>query len=383
MTNSEVIDEETGEVAGERVLTRGDMLQPNALETFQERGRVGNQMVPVSHTTGTTAFTSMLQIMEFAKLMAMGGVAIPKFLRANPGACLAVTMQANEWGMSPFAVANKAYSVNDRIAYESQLVHAVIERRAPLKERLDARWEGDVEKGTRKCIVTGWLHGESKPREWASPEIGKIKTKNSPEWAANPDKQLFYHASRDWARIWVPDVLLGIYTRDEMLNIDLGNARDEVPSLAERAPAKAEGGFDEQGIATTLSAARGDVQDADVTEVRPEPEPASEPRKSGKRASANTAAEKAQAEQLAGEERNPQGAAQPEQVQAENVTGWQGGAPANRDEYAEYFAAWLDVAVDRAEAEARWENERALRAELRVTVVERKKMEKALNERFS
>ena len=53
--------------------------------------------------------------MTFAKLMALSHVAIPKHLRGNPGACLAVTIQAIEWRLSPYAVANKSYSVNDRL----------------------------------------------------------------------------------------------------------------------------------------------------------------------------------------------------------------------------------------------------------------------------
>ena len=40
--------------------------------------------------------------------------------RAQPGACLAVSLQSLNWRMDPFAVANKSYMVNDRIAYEAR-----------------------------------------------------------------------------------------------------------------------------------------------------------------------------------------------------------------------------------------------------------------------
>lgn len=365
-----VVDPDTGEILGERPLTRGDMLMPNALEVFQNKGAVGNTQVPLSGSTGTINFSSMLQIMEFAKLMAVSGVAVPKFLRANPGACLAVTMQANEWAMSPFAVANKSYSVNDRIAYESQLVHAVIERRAPLKDRLNARWDGDLAAGTRRCIVVGHFQGETDPREWASPEIGKIKIKNSPEWISNPDKQLFYHASRDWARIWAPDVLLGIYTRDEMMAIDHGPT-ERSGGLAERLPPKSDTGFDSQGIATTLASARGGaeaaagpaqepIQDVEATEVRSG---------DGRTSEAPSA---------------PDGPTDSMREDFERTkAGWANAQPATKDEYAEYFDWWLGEMKSRADAEARWESERPLRASLKVLVQPRKAMERKLNERFS
>ena len=42
-------------------------------------------------------------------------------------------MQAFHWGMEPFAVANKSYFVNDRMAYEAQLIAAVVIKLVPHK----------------------------------------------------------------------------------------------------------------------------------------------------------------------------------------------------------------------------------------------------------
>lgn len=186
--------------------------------------------VAVSDSVGGILFQDMAQVMEFAKLLSLSGTAIPKHLRGNPGGCLAVTIQALEWRMSPIAVANKSYEVNDRIAYESQLIHAVVEARAPLKERLRERYEGEgVE---RCCIVTGHFRGEVEPRELRSPTVGKIKVKNSPLWTADVDQQLFYYTTRVWARRHCPDVILGIFSDDELERDHIGaeNARDVTPS---------------------------------------------------------------------------------------------------------------------------------------------------------
>jgi hypothetical protein len=92
--------------------------------------------VTVSDSVGGIMFQNMSEVLEFAKLMSVADVAVPKHLRGNPGACLSIVTQALEWRMSPFSVANKSYSVNDRLAYESQLIHGVVEARAPLKQRL-------------------------------------------------------------------------------------------------------------------------------------------------------------------------------------------------------------------------------------------------------
>lgn len=201
---SDVMDERPRSAA----VTKRDLVEGNFGALDQQR--VGN--VAVSNETGGIRFASALEVMDFAKLMAMADKAVPPDFRGNAGMCLAVTMQAVEWRMSPFQVANKAYVVNDRLAFESQLLHAVIEARAPLKERLDCTYSG--EGPTRKVKIIGkFLDGTV--REYESPELLKIK-KKSPLWTDDPDQQLFYYGSRSWARKWCPDVLLGIYSREEV-----------------------------------------------------------------------------------------------------------------------------------------------------------------------
>lgn len=173
------------------------------------------QALPISMSAGGMAFSNMSQVFEFSKMMAIGGIAVRQHLRGNPGACLAVTIQAIEWRMSPFAVANKSYSVNNQLAYEAQLIHAVILMRAPLKGRPMFRFEG--EGGARKCIVWGTLDdGTDQVVEYTSPAFDKITPKNSPLWKADPDQQHGYYSVRAFARRHFPDIILGVYAVDEI-----------------------------------------------------------------------------------------------------------------------------------------------------------------------
>lgn len=179
----------------------------------------------VSPTVGGIVFNDMGQVMEFSKLMAVAGQAVPKHLRGTPGACLAVSMQALNWRMDPFAVANKSYMVNDRIAYEAQLIHAVIEQRAPIKGRLKGRYEG--EGAGRVCIITAVSSEDGDTVEYRSPQIGSITTKNSPLWKSDPDQQLWYYSARAMCRRHFPDVLLGVYEKEEIQNAE--GIRDVTP----------------------------------------------------------------------------------------------------------------------------------------------------------
>lgn len=172
------------------------------------------QNLSVTTDAGGIAFLTMSDAAEFAKLMSVSEQAVPAHCRNRPGVCLALTIQAIEWRMSPFAVANKSYVVNDRVAYESQLIHAVIEQRAPITCRLRHTFSGSGD--TRKCKVWATAKGEEDPLVYESPEFKNISPKNSPLWKTKPDLQLYYNASRDWARMYFPDVILGVYAEDEL-----------------------------------------------------------------------------------------------------------------------------------------------------------------------
>lgn len=167
--------------------------------------------------TGGLSVRDMAQAMEVAKLMAVSGQAVPAHLRNNPGACLAIAIQGWEWAVNPFAIANKSYVVNDRLGYESSLYHAVVLRRAPILGRLKIEYRGEGQ--TRQCRITARLcTDDAMPDtvDYDSPRIGDIKPQNSPLWKNDPDQQLFYFSVRAFTRRHFPDVMMGVYTADEL-----------------------------------------------------------------------------------------------------------------------------------------------------------------------
>lgn len=173
------------------------------------------------------AFRNMGEVLEFASVMARGGIAVRKHLRDNPGACAAIILQAMRWDMDPYAVGNKSFAVSDQLGYESQLINAVINTRAPIKGRMKVRYEG--EGNTRVCIVSATFNGEDEPTEVKSPKLTDIQPRNSPLWKSDPDQQLAYYTKRAWARRECPEVLLGVYDEEEIQSgmVDGGSANLE------------------------------------------------------------------------------------------------------------------------------------------------------------
>lgn len=175
---------------------------------------------------------SMQEVMDFAQLMAKAGPAIPPAFRGQPGACLAIAMQALRWEMDPFSVAQKAYATtdrsgNERIAYEAQLIAAVINTRGPFEHRpsLEFKGEGDA----MFCIASATIRGERDPRTIKTAKISGINPKNSPLWKSDPEQQLSYYALRAFGRRWCPEVLLGVYSPDELQEMGPDRAIDITP----------------------------------------------------------------------------------------------------------------------------------------------------------
>lgn len=183
----------------------------NQLTTQQERMPMDSVGIKTGSTGSKIAPQNLAEVVKFAEVMCRADIALPKHLRGNAGACMAVAMQALEWELSPFAVASKSYAVNGAIAYEAQLIAAVVNTRSGIKGRLRYHFEGEGNSLT--CTVTGVLDGEE--CSYTSPPIGSITTKNSPLWKSDPQQQLGYFSARSWARRHCPEVILGVYDRDE------------------------------------------------------------------------------------------------------------------------------------------------------------------------
>lgn len=176
------------------------------------QSKLGAQVAISSSENGFNVTPQTLSdIVEFAKFMCQSNAGIPAYLRGNAPDCAAITMQALKWNFDPFSVAQKSYKVKDVLAYEAQLIAAVVNTRSGIKGRLKYAYDG--EGASLTCTVTGILEGEE--YAYTSPPVGSITTKNSPLWKTDPQQQLGYYSARSWARRYTPEVLLGVYDRDE------------------------------------------------------------------------------------------------------------------------------------------------------------------------
>ncbi|MCA6998176.1 RecT family recombinase [Dickeya solani] len=208
------------------------------------------QQAPSTVSASNAVFNvqALQQLTAFANLMADSRVAVPEHLAGKPADCMAIVMQAMQWGMNPYAVAQKTHLVGGTLGYEAQLVNAVIASSSAIRGRFHYEYDGDWSKCTKtkeisrekigkngKYTVTervrAWtdddeeglsirvgavLRGETEIT-WSEPVyLSSVVTRNSPLWVSNPKQQIAYLALKYWSRLYTPDVVLGVYTPDEL-----------------------------------------------------------------------------------------------------------------------------------------------------------------------
>jgi len=162
-------------------------------------------------------------IKGIAKIMASSTVTVPKHLRGSESDCFAICLQAAQWGMSPFVVAQKTHLINGVLGYESQLINAVIANSGLISGSFLYEFKNDP----AACRIGAFMHGQEDVTwgEWLT--VDDVTTKNSPLWKSNPKQQLAYLQVKNFARLYAPGAILGVYSTDELKDAQL--ERDITP----------------------------------------------------------------------------------------------------------------------------------------------------------
>jgi hypothetical protein len=203
VTEKEVVNEETGEITDAMVpVVEGEIV---AYKTDD----------PVSLYMNPRVFN---QLQRVAILMAESQL-VPSHLQKKVADCFLVCSQAIRWGMDPFAAAQHIYIVHGKVGWEGKIVAAIVNTRLAVK--LNYEYSGKRGTKERSVVVSGTMRGEKKPRE-VEGSVDDWATAND-QWkgASQIDQMLAYRGAREWARRYMPEAVLGVYSDDEVREIAL------------------------------------------------------------------------------------------------------------------------------------------------------------------
>ena len=197
----------------------------------------------------------MNTLIRVADMMAGSVVSLPKHLQNKPADCLAICMQAAEWRINPFALAQKTHVINGALGYEAQLVNAVLQSTGAVTSRCHYEYRNEGQ--NVECRVAYVIRGETELTwgEWYA--ASSVKVKNSPLWATDPKQQLGYLQVKKWARQYCPGAVLGLRTRDDLedaIDTPTGSP-SKAPKRRSETPAPLVERVDQDGVITSPQAA--------------------------------------------------------------------------------------------------------------------------------
>jgi hypothetical protein len=159
-------------------------------------------------------FREYREVAEFCKLVCQAKYGLPAYLRGNGSDCLVVTTQALRWRLDPVFVMQNSYVTKEGglINYDNFVFGAILMASGLVKGRPRYSFAGEGD--GRTCTIAVFFKDEAEAYTYTTPPLRQIR-KNSSLWKDDPDQQLGYFAVRSFARRYIPEVLGGVYSRDE------------------------------------------------------------------------------------------------------------------------------------------------------------------------
>ena len=184
--------------------------------------------------TTTSEVSSFEMIQRQAKMLAASTL-IPKEFQGNLANCAIGLEIANRLQASPFMVIQNIDIIHGRPSFRAQFLIAMVNasgRFSPLRFKFEGKGE------TRSCQAYATSREGGEVCEgpivtWAMAKAEGWTNKTGSKWQTMPDLMFTYRAGAFFARIYAPDITLGMQTSEEMRDThEIRNVTPAVPSFA-------------------------------------------------------------------------------------------------------------------------------------------------------
>jgi len=145
---------------------------------------------------------------------------VPKEFQGNLANCAIGINIAKRLGADPFMVLQNIDIIHGRPSFRATFLIAMVNS-AGRFEPLQFRMEGEEGKPSRSCVAWTKSKPEGTPLEGPKITLEMAKaegwsTKNGSKWQTMPELMLRYRAAAFFARLYAPDITLGMMTAEEV-----------------------------------------------------------------------------------------------------------------------------------------------------------------------
>jgi hypothetical protein len=182
-------------------------------------------------TTDSTAF----ELIQRQAKMLSASTLIPKDFQGNMANCAIGLEIASRLKASPFMVIQNIDIIHGRPSFRAQFLIAMVNasgRFSPLQFKFEGEGTNRSCQAFAKSRETGELC-EGPVVTWAMAKAEGWTDKAGSKWKTMPDLMFTYRAGAFFARIYAPDITLGMQTSEEMHDVqEMRNVTPSVPSFA-------------------------------------------------------------------------------------------------------------------------------------------------------
>ena len=166
----------------------------------------------------TTAETAAFELVQRQAKMLASSTLIPKEFQGNMSNCAIGLNIAKRLGADPFMVLQNIDVIHGRPSFRATFLIAMVNasgRFSPIKFKL----EGDGADRTCYAYATDKASGETVEGPVVSMAMAKAEgwsTKSGSKWLTMPELMLRYRSAAFFARLYAPDITLGMQTAEEV-----------------------------------------------------------------------------------------------------------------------------------------------------------------------
>lgn len=170
------------------------------------------------------------QIWRVAKMFAESDL-VPDHYRRKTADCMIAFNQAVKLKIDPMLFMQKTYIVHKKLGIEAQMAIALVNNSGIFKDLINYEWNGEKTNtgDTRKCIATAITQKGMKCTAECSVQEAKDMgwwNKNA-LWSKMTSTFLSYRAAMKLIRLYCPQVLMGMETKEELLDSEILNITPE------------------------------------------------------------------------------------------------------------------------------------------------------------
>lgn len=166
-------------------------------------------------------FDEMAKVFNLAKVMCCAGN-IPDNYKNRPADCMIAIDMASRMGVSPLMVMQNLYVVKGKPSWSGQACMSFIQSNPDFTDVMPV-YTGEPDSDARGCYISARRTSDGTEIKGVCVTIGMAGaegwTKNS-KWQNMPDLMLAYRAAAFFARVYCPQVLMGVSVEGEAEDAD-------------------------------------------------------------------------------------------------------------------------------------------------------------------